>query len=66
MTGCLPKALSQPEAAEPLASFHTWRDRSIAGLMLYCGLRSAEVLALDIADIDIRGRWLQVIGKGQR
>jgi integrase/recombinase XerD len=33
----LPGALSQPEAAELLASFHTWRDRAIAGLMLYCG-----------------------------
>ena len=39
----LPTALSQPEAAELLASFRTWRDRAIAGLMLYCGLRSAEV-----------------------
>ena len=62
----LPKALSQPDAAELLASFHTWRDRAIAGLMLYCGLRSAEVLALDVADVDIGGRWLQVLGKGQR
>lgn len=62
----LPKSLSQPEAAELLASFHTWRDRAIAGLMLYCGLRSAEVLALDVTDVDIGGRWLKVIGKGQR
>lgn len=62
----LPKALSQPEAAELLANFRTWRDRAIAGLMLYCGLRSAEVLAMDVADADIGGRWLRVIGKGQR
>ncbi len=62
----LPTALSQPEAAELLASFRTWRDRAIAGLMLYCGLRSAEVLALDVADVDIGGRWLAVIGKGRR
>ncbi|MEN8585470.1 site-specific integrase, partial [Burkholderia sp. RS01] len=48
----LPTALSQPDAAELLASFHTWRDRAIAGLMLHCGLRSAEVLALDVADVD--------------
>lgn len=62
----LPKALSQPEAAELLGSFRTWRDRAIAGLMLYCGLRSAEVLAMDVTDADIGGRWLKVIGKGQR
>jgi integrase/recombinase XerD len=62
----LPTALSQPEAAELLASFRTWRDRAIAGLMLYCGLRSAEVLGLDVVDVDIGRRWLRVIGKGQR
>lgn len=62
----LPTALSQSDAAELLASFRTWRDRAIAGLMLYCGLRSAEVLDLDVADVDIGGRWLTVTGKGQR
>ena len=62
----LPRALSQPEAAELLASFRTWRDRAIAGLMLYCGLRSAEVLGLDVTDADIGGRWLKVTGKGNR
>jgi site-specific recombinase XerD len=62
----LPTALSQSEAAELLASFRTWRDRAIAGLMLYCGLRSAEVLGLDVTEVDIGGRWLTVLGKGQR
>ncbi|MFD2357282.1 tyrosine-type recombinase/integrase [Nonomuraea ferruginea] len=62
----LPKALSQTQAAELLASFHTWRDRAIAGLMLYCGLRSAEVLGLNVADADIGGRWASVLGKGDR
>jgi integrase/recombinase XerD len=62
----LPRPLSQPQAADLLASFQTWRDRAIAGLMLYCGLRSCEVLALRIADVDIGGRWLQVVGKGNR
>ena len=62
----LPVALSQQEAAELLASFGTWRDRAIAGLMLYCGLRSGEVLALDVTDVDVGGRWLQVTGKGNR
>lgn len=62
----LPVALSQADAAELLASFRTWRDRAIAGLMLYCGLRSAEVLGMDVADADIGGRWLRVLGKGNR
>ena len=62
----LPRPLSQPQAADLLASFRTWRDRAIAGLMLYCGLRSCEVLALTVADVDIGGRWLQVVGKGNR
>jgi site-specific recombinase XerD len=62
----LPRALSQSDAAELLASFRTWRDRAIAGLMLYCGLRSTEVLGLNVTDADIGGRWLKVVGKGQR
>jgi integrase/recombinase XerD len=62
----LPRGLTREESAALLGSFRTWRDRAIAGLMLYCGLRSAEVLALDVADVDIGGRWLKVIGKGQR
>jgi integrase/recombinase XerD len=62
----LPRALDQRQAAELLASFRTWRDRAIAGLMLYCGLRSAEVLGLDVTDADIGGRWVQVTGKGNR
>lgn len=62
----LPTALSQTDAAELLASFKSWRDRAIAGLMLFSGLRSAEVLALDVTDVDIGARWLKVIGKGRR
>jgi site-specific recombinase XerD len=34
--------------------------------MLFCGLRSGEVLALDVADVDIGGRWLRVMGKGAK
>jgi integrase len=62
----LPRPLSQAEAAQLLGSFRSWRDRAIAGLMLYCGLRSGEVLALGIADVDVGGRWLLVTGKGSR
>ena len=60
----LPKSLGQREVVALLESLHTWRDRAIAGLMVFCGLRSAEVLSLDVGDVDIGARWLRVSGKG--
>jgi integrase/recombinase XerD len=62
----LPRPLTVAQASELLASLKTWRDRAIAGLMLYCGLRSCEVLALAVTDADIGGRWLRVWGKGSK
>jgi site-specific recombinase XerD len=62
----LPRALDPTEAAALLASLRTHRDRAIAGLMLLCGLRGGEVLALAVGDVDIGGRWLLVMGKGAR
>jgi integrase/recombinase XerD len=62
----LPRALAPKEATDLLASLRSWRDRAIAGLMLLCGLRAGEVLALDVADVDIGGRWLRVTGKGAK
>ncbi|MFI6369085.1 tyrosine-type recombinase/integrase [Nocardia sp. NPDC050630] len=62
----LPRPLAMSEAARLLASLRTWRDRAIAGLMLYCGLRSCEVLALDVADVDIGRGWIRVWGKGAK
>lgn len=60
----LPKTLNHREVVALLESLHSWRDRAIAGLMVFCGLRSAEVLNLDVADVDIGARWLLVSGKG--
>lgn len=62
----LPVALSASEAATLVGSLRTWRDRAIAGLMLWCGLRSMEVLGLDVKDVDIGGRWVTVTGKGAK
>jgi integrase/recombinase XerD len=42
------------------------RDKAIAGLMLFSGLRSAEVLCLGVCDVDIGGGWVRVCGKGSR
>lgn len=62
----LPQGLSQEEVGLLLGSFHSWRDRAIAGLMLFSGLRSAEVLGLRVEDVDIARRWLRVLGKGDK
>ena len=34
--------------------------------MLFSGLRSAEVLALQVRDMDIPRRWIRVVGKGDK
>ena len=62
----LPKSLDRQQVVDLFASFRTWRDRAIAGLMVFCGLRSGEVLALGVTDVDIGGRWLLVVGKGAK
>jgi site-specific recombinase XerD len=60
----LPRGLSRDESSALLGSFRSWRDRAIGGLMLLSGLRSAEVLGLRVADVDIARRWVRVSGKG--
>ncbi len=62
----LPRGLEPGEVTALLASLRTWRDKAIAGLMLFSGLRSAEVLALSVADVDIARGWARVVGKGGR
>jgi site-specific recombinase XerD len=62
----LPRALDRRETAELLSSLRTWRDRSLAGLMLLSGLRSGELLTLDVTDVDIGARWVRVMGKGAK
>lgn len=62
----LPRGLDRAETQALLASFRTDRDRAIAGLMLFSGLRSAEVLGLRVSDVDIARGWIRVIGKGDK
>lgn len=62
----LPHALRPNEIVALIKDLKTWRDRAIAGLMVYCGLRSSEVLSLKVTDIDIGARWIQVLGKGRK
>jgi site-specific recombinase XerD len=62
----LPRSLDRHEVIALVESLRTFRDRAIAGLMLFCGLRAGEVLALQVKDVDIGGRWLLVRGKGAK
>jgi site-specific recombinase XerD len=62
----LPRGLDRTETAALVGSFRTERDRAIAGLMLFCGLRSAEVLALQVRDVDIGRGWIRIMGKGSK
>ena len=62
----LPQGLNAGQATALLDSFRSWRDKAIAGLMLLSGLRSAEVLALKVSDVDIPRGWALVTGKGDK
>jgi site-specific recombinase XerD len=62
----LPRGLDRRETTALLESLRTFRDRAMAGLMLLCGLRAGEVLALEVADVDIGTGWLRVLGKGAK
>jgi site-specific recombinase XerD len=62
----LPRGLDRAEVMTFLGSLRTWRDKAVAGLMLFSGLRSCEVLALDVGDVDIAQGWALVSGKGGR
>lgn len=62
----LPRALDHEEVVALFQDLKSWRDRAMAGLMLYCGLRAGEVLGLEVPDIDIGARWLLVHGKGSK
>lgn len=62
----LPRGLQPEETRALLGSLRSIRDRSIAGLMLLSGLRSAEVLGLRVRDVDIPRGWVHVVGKGNK
>jgi len=42
------------------------RDRALMELMYSCGLRVAETVALNRADLDLSGSWVRVWGKGSK
>lgn len=49
-----------------LQTIHRYRDLALVYLMLLCGLRSQEVLTIDIDDIDGNDNTICVCGKGNK
>jgi integrase/recombinase XerD len=58
--------LSAEEVAQFWRSFGTFRDLALVGLMLLDGLRSCEVLALQLEDLQLAGAQMRVLGKGNK
>ncbi len=69
--GDSPKALTEEQVRELLASPvgeepATYRDRAILEVLYGCGLRVAELVGLEVDDVDLDGQLLTVFGKGRR
>jgi site-specific recombinase XerD len=58
--------LSATEVRQFLRTLRRYRDLAIVHLMLLCGLRSAEVLQIQLSDILAEDKQLRVRGKGNR
>ncbi len=65
-----PRRIIQPLSAEQVAkfweSFRTFRDLAVVGLMLLDGLRSCEILSLQLEDLKLADALLHVLGKGKK
>lgn len=65
-----PRRVIQPLAAEQVAkfwaSFRTFCDLAVVGLMLLDGLRSCEILALQLEDLKLADAQLHALGKGRK
>jgi len=57
---------ARPRTDETLARAFESRDDAVLELLYGCGLRVAELCGLDLADTDVAGRSLAVLGKGGR
>lgn len=58
--------LSREDVAKFFRSFRTSRDLGIVSLMLFCGLRSREVLSLRLGDVNVLQEQLHLRGKGNK
>jgi integrase/recombinase XerC len=66
----LPGALDADQIARlleiPTADALAVRDRALMELLYSSGLRLAEIVGLDVGDVDLRGAMVRVTGKGRR
>jgi integrase/recombinase XerC len=67
----LPKSVSVDEAFALCAApaeddRHSVRDRAVIELLYGAGVRVAELVGLDVADVDLAGQWVRVLGKGRK
>lgn len=58
--------LSPPEVSRFFETLKSYRDVAIALLMLFCGLRSLEILLLDLDGLDLERGEIRVSGKGDK
>jgi integrase len=65
-----PKTLIEPLTTEEVKTFlrslKRYRDLCVVHLMLLCGLRSQEVLLLNVPDVSFEHNRLRVLGKGNK
>jgi integrase/recombinase XerD len=69
----LPHVMSEPEVATLLrtriagkSEFQRLRDVAIMELLYASGIRRAELVGLDLSDVDLDRRLMRVIGKGNK
>ena len=59
--------LKEPDMSDdPVSSAIAMRDNALLELLYACGLRVSELCGLDLAEIDLQGRTLVVMGKGSK
>jgi site-specific recombinase XerD len=65
-----PRRVIQPLSAEQVsrfwASFRTFRDLAMVALMLLDGLRSCEILSLQLENLKLADAQVSVLGKGRK
>lgn len=58
--------LDAVESGEVIEMPEKERDIALLELMYGCGIRVSELVGINLEDIDLRGRWLRVRGKGNK
>lgn len=62
----LVEALEPKEVLKFMKRTKRYRDLAIVYLLLFCGLRSCEVLSLSVGDLNLLHRTIRVLGKGRK